>query len=122
MTAKQDKRANFLEQYAAAAEPIDSALVDDWGADLDSLLIFSGLFSAVLTAFLVESYKLLQPDFAQLTYYALTNSAAPPPYTPETFVASGQARTVNCLWVSSLIASLFTALITILAKQWLKAY
>ncbi|KAJ7082986.1 hypothetical protein C8R44DRAFT_722257 [Mycena epipterygia] len=36
--------------------------VENWKSDMDGILIFAGLFSAILTAFLIESYKTLSPD------------------------------------------------------------
>ncbi|KAJ7929622.1 hypothetical protein B0H13DRAFT_2539766 [Mycena leptocephala] len=48
--------------YVGEAEKYDKRLVESWKGDMDGLLIFSGLFSASLTAFLVESYTTLQPD------------------------------------------------------------
>ncbi|KZV91223.1 hypothetical protein EXIGLDRAFT_577276, partial [Exidia glandulosa HHB12029] len=79
------------------------------------------LFSAIVTAFIIESYKLMQPDFTELTYYALAHSTSNAS-SLETFVVPSDARLVNCLWLASLISSLLTSLIGILAKQWLVAY
>ncbi|KAI0631322.1 hypothetical protein C8Q77DRAFT_1025935, partial [Trametes polyzona] len=39
--------------------------MEQWKSELDTLLVYAGLFSAVLTAFNVESYRLLQPDGAE---------------------------------------------------------
>ncbi|KZV86771.1 hypothetical protein EXIGLDRAFT_598958, partial [Exidia glandulosa HHB12029] len=49
----------------------DTALLDGWSSTLDILLIFAGLFSAVATTFVIESYELLQPDSAAYTAAAL---------------------------------------------------
>ncbi|KAF9478481.1 hypothetical protein BDN70DRAFT_789468, partial [Pholiota conissans] len=40
----------------------DKIRCDAWKDEVQNLLIFAGLFSAVVTAFLIESYKLLLPD------------------------------------------------------------
>ncbi|KAI0631333.1 hypothetical protein C8Q77DRAFT_200537 [Trametes polyzona] len=37
-------------------------LTERWKSEMDTLLVYAGLFSAVLTAFNVESYRLLRPD------------------------------------------------------------
>ncbi|KAF8172619.1 hypothetical protein K438DRAFT_1529418, partial [Mycena galopus ATCC 62051] len=58
--------------YIGEAERYDAALVESWKADMEGMLIFSGLFSASLTAFLIESYKTLQPDSGDLTVAAIT--------------------------------------------------
>ncbi|KAI8996393.1 hypothetical protein BD414DRAFT_505822 [Trametes punicea] len=38
------------------------ALTRQWGTEIENYMLFAGLFSAVLTAFNVESYKLLKPS------------------------------------------------------------
>ncbi|KAJ6517238.1 hypothetical protein C8R47DRAFT_939000, partial [Mycena vitilis] len=58
--------------YIGEAERYDKALVESWKADMEGMLIFSGLFSASLTAFLIESYQTLQPDSADVTVQLLT--------------------------------------------------
>ncbi|EKM54919.1 uncharacterized protein PHACADRAFT_60661, partial [Phanerochaete carnosa HHB-10118-sp] len=40
----------------------DKGKVKNCKEDIDTLLVFAGLFSAVLTAFVIESYHNLQPD------------------------------------------------------------
>ncbi|PSR85706.1 hypothetical protein PHLCEN_2v5353 [Hermanssonia centrifuga] len=106
--------------------------------DIDALLIFAGLFSAVLTAFVVPSYLLLQPDNSQLSVQILDrisaqlarfeilppfiNSTAPDSSASPPFQVSTSARWMNCLWFLSLILSLSSALFGILAKQWIREY
>lgn len=82
----------------------------------------AGLFSAVSSAFIVESYKQMLPDFTELTYRALAANISGKPFVDEPFVVDETSRTVNCLWIASLVTSLSTALIAILAKQWLASY
>ncbi|KAF8152068.1 hypothetical protein K438DRAFT_1687990, partial [Mycena galopus ATCC 62051] len=64
--------AKIWSTYIGEAERYDAALVGSWKADMEGMLIFSGLFSASLTAFLIESYKNLQPDSGELTVAAIT--------------------------------------------------
>ncbi|KIP01189.1 hypothetical protein PHLGIDRAFT_80886, partial [Phlebiopsis gigantea 11061_1 CR5-6] len=119
--------------------------------DIDTLLVFvrpshclpaaiqgfltAGLFSAVLSAFLVESYKQLQPDnsseIVALLRQSLTQSyAVSPPFINSTLVintvpafeAPMSAVHVNALWFASLICSLATASIAMFVKQWLREY
>ncbi|KAJ6517168.1 hypothetical protein C8R47DRAFT_930884, partial [Mycena vitilis] len=61
--------------YIGEAERYDKALVESWKADMEGMLIFSGLFSASLTAFLIESYQTLQPDSTAVTVQLLTQIA-----------------------------------------------
>ncbi|EJD50460.1 hypothetical protein AURDEDRAFT_21558, partial [Auricularia subglabra TFB-10046 SS5] len=104
-------------------------MLDGWNKTLDILLIFAGLFSAVSTAFIIESYKLLQVDntdyIANALYLSLTrNTTSPIDLEPpgDNFKASGSSRWINGLWFSSLVLSLAVALLSILAKQWLEEY
>ncbi|KAJ7128769.1 hypothetical protein C8R43DRAFT_1210171, partial [Mycena crocata] len=53
--------------YVSEAEKYDKGLVESWKSDMEGILIFAGLFSASLTAFLIESYKTLIPDPADKT-------------------------------------------------------
>ncbi|KAI0090684.1 hypothetical protein BDY19DRAFT_854131, partial [Irpex rosettiformis] len=104
--------------------------------DIDSLLTFAGLYSAVLTAFVIVSFTQLQEDTATESLRVLRiianqtadstvvggNSptitfADSPPFQP-----SLAAIRVNVLWFASLVLSLSTASFAILVKQWLRAY
>ncbi|KAJ7930578.1 hypothetical protein B0H13DRAFT_2532903, partial [Mycena leptocephala] len=59
--------AKLWAVYVSEAEKYDKALVETWKSDMEGLLIFAALFSAILTAFLIESYRLLIPDSSDLT-------------------------------------------------------
>ncbi|KAJ7618245.1 hypothetical protein DFH06DRAFT_1061809, partial [Mycena polygramma] len=54
--------AKLWAVYVSEAEKYDKGLVESWKSDMEGMLIFAGLFSASLTAFLIESYKTLNPD------------------------------------------------------------
>uniref|UniRef100_A0A0W0FP02 DUF6535 domain-containing protein n=1 Tax=Moniliophthora roreri TaxID=221103 RepID=A0A0W0FP02_MONRR len=47
-------------------------MVKNWKEDVDTLLVFAGLFSAVVTAFTTESYQWLVEDPANITVVLLT--------------------------------------------------
>ncbi|EIN09714.1 hypothetical protein PUNSTDRAFT_22366, partial [Punctularia strigosozonata HHB-11173 SS5] len=94
-----------------------------------------GLFSAVLTAFLVEVYTQLQPDNTQLSVQLLSNislqlqqislnQAAPASVDPlnMSFQADSHVVAINALWFLSLILALASALLGIFVKQWLREY
>lgn len=115
----------------------DEEKVKDCKDDMDTLLVFAGLYSAVLTAFLIESYKNLQEDPHQVTIQLLRQIAAQTAgYT--TTSASINATTtvfplppfhapipdirVNVCWFASLIFSLSAASFAMLVKQWLREY
>ena len=100
----------------------------------------AGLFSTALTAFLVQSYPLLQPDNTDTVVLALAqistqlhgfsvspgfvNSTQPAVFSPQdaSFTAPGYAIWVNGLWFSSLICTLSASSIAVLVKQWLHQY
>ncbi|KZW03854.1 hypothetical protein EXIGLDRAFT_758172 [Exidia glandulosa HHB12029] len=128
---EMDDSARVWKVYRDQAIAHDNALLDGWSRTLDILLIFAGLFSAVATAFVVESAKLLQPDndayMATSLYLLVAASGAsgtaslPLPPKLETSV-SMLSRWINGLWFTSLLLSLTVALLSILVKQWIGEY
>ncbi|EKM56396.1 uncharacterized protein PHACADRAFT_194015 [Phanerochaete carnosa HHB-10118-sp] len=123
---------------AKTAREYDEEKVRDCKEDIDNNLVFACLYSAVLSAFVVESYSDLQPEpNAQITFlleriavqtqsYTITsgtlNSTARSLPIPPPFTAPLWAVRVNGLWFASLIVSLATASFSILVKQWLREY
>ncbi|KDQ06956.1 hypothetical protein BOTBODRAFT_98037, partial [Botryobasidium botryosum FD-172 SS1] len=88
-----------------------------------------GLFSAIVTAFLVEAYKGLSEDTTAINNTLLRQiSASMGNAQPEgslqltPFEATRSAVRVNCLWFASLIISLSATIVTVLAKQWIDDY
>ena len=89
----------------------------------------------MLTAFNVESYKLLQPDPADPTLDVLTQISAQlnsyvlsPPFINATksvdlpqasFQVSASSVWLNALWFSSLVFSFASALLALFVKQWI---
>ncbi|KAE9404962.1 hypothetical protein BT96DRAFT_385973 [Gymnopus androsaceus JB14] len=102
-----------------------------WREDIDALLVFAGLFSAAVTAFLIESYAWLQPPPDQNTNLILlqiiqqfqngSNTISLEP-SNSAFSVTPLAIRVNVFWFSSLALSLSCAIIGILCKQWLREY
>lgn len=127
--------ARVWKVYRDQQEVTHKGMLNGWNKTLDVLLIFAGLFSAVLTAFLIESYKDLQPDYTQYVAAFLYTAAVSHNRTggifpaldmlvaPEHFIQTSAAqRWTNGVWFSSLVISLAVALFCILIKQWLDAY
>ncbi|KAK1216219.1 hypothetical protein PQX77_021157 [Marasmius sp. AFHP31] len=107
-------------------ESLDDGLVKGWKDDIDTLLVFAGLFSAVVTAFAIESYQWLEEapedvNVALLTqiYQRLNNETITP--APQFEVSSSVVR-INVLWFLSLIISLVDALFALLCRQWLREH
>ncbi|KAI0260395.1 hypothetical protein BC834DRAFT_973529 [Gloeopeniophorella convolvens] len=65
-----DDEANGLwSLYGKEAKAYDEAMIQTRKGDMDGILLFAGLFSTALTAFLVQSYLNLQPDPAKETAF-----------------------------------------------------
>src|ERR1700761_90315 len=75
-------------EYLKIAEPYDKRVTDSWKEDANGVLVFvsphikvpvsiamtiweTGLFSAVVASFIIESYKLLSPDPGDQTVFLL---------------------------------------------------
>lgn len=100
----------------------------------------AGLFSAVVTAFIIESYQWLQADPADETLQvlreisaqlsgsfpsvsdSLAKSSPSSASSSTSYDPSSMQVTVNVLWFSSLVMSLVAALFAILVQQWLQEY
>ncbi|KAJ7657761.1 hypothetical protein DFH06DRAFT_1408772 [Mycena polygramma] len=124
--------AKLWAVYVSEAEKYDRSLVETWKSDMEGLLIFAALFSAILTAFIVESYKSLNPDPSDLTVQLLEqisqqlaaavngttfNIAPSPSFTPTV-----SSLVCNALWFISLGFSLACALIATLIQQWARDF
>lgn len=140
---------------ARIVREVDEQKIQGYKEDIDSILVFvrlfrilrvyhspriqAGLFSAVMTAFLVESYHNLSQDPTQVMIFlmqqvasqthsytfngAFLNSTAPPfPQSLPDFQPTVNAIRVNVLWFASLTLSLVSASFSILVKQWLREY
>ncbi|EIN09984.1 hypothetical protein PUNSTDRAFT_40355, partial [Punctularia strigosozonata HHB-11173 SS5] len=119
---------------ATAVREYDQDMIDGCKEEIDSLL--AGLFSAVLTAFIIESYKFLQRDpddttaalllqiSLQLSSFSVNGSFMDSTHPikaqlPPLQMPRGAVR-INTFWFSSLVLSLISALVCILLKQWLR--
>ncbi|KAK7686502.1 hypothetical protein QCA50_010100 [Cerrena zonata] len=56
-----------IAAMASAVRKLHEDKVKDYKEYIDTLLVFAGLFSAVTSAFLIESYMLLKPDTSETT-------------------------------------------------------
>ncbi|KAJ7583401.1 hypothetical protein C8J56DRAFT_830671, partial [Mycena floridula] len=108
-------------------------MVARWKIAMDGILLFAALFSAVVTAFIIESYQLLSPDPAQLTLLILyqisqqlangsqTVASLPSP-SEIPFSPSRLAILTNFFWFISLALSLTSAFAATLIQQWAPEY
>ncbi|KAG1847133.1 hypothetical protein C8R48DRAFT_585275, partial [Suillus tomentosus] len=96
--------------------------------DMDIVLIFSGLFSAVSTTFIVSLQSALSPDETKMTnallkllIHTLDNTTFDG-RQPDLPRWNGPGETeiwIQCLMYASLSTSLIAALGAVLGKQWL---
>ncbi|KAJ3531725.1 hypothetical protein NM688_g7534 [Phlebia brevispora] len=136
MNASQDSAWTTL---AEKLDTHDQEMIKGCNDDIDTLLVFAGLFSSVLTAFVIEVYRTLQVDLdtvsAQLLQQIsnqLNSFTLSPPYmnstpslpswSPLPFQPSPSAIRINSLWFFSLVISLVVASLSIFIKQWLREY
>ncbi|PBK88283.1 hypothetical protein ARMGADRAFT_908479, partial [Armillaria gallica] len=122
-SSQEDLSVHWRKCYSTLTE-YDSKVVSSWTEEMNTTLIFASLYSAVVTAFLVESYKQLSEDPVEALLSRIssqldpgTNSSFQPSYTP-----SSSDIAVNAAWFSSLVLALSAVLIAILVKQWLFHY
>ncbi|KZT59305.1 hypothetical protein CALCODRAFT_431165, partial [Calocera cornea HHB12733] len=131
----KSENAEIWRTYVEEADKHDEALLKKWGDGIDILLLFTGLFSAILSAFLVVAWGALQADPTQSTSDALAaisqqlvliSSGTPmnqsAAYQPQVFTPPLWIVAVNCLWFTGLFLSLVTAVLAMLLKEWLSAY
>ncbi|PBK78633.1 hypothetical protein ARMSODRAFT_1011186 [Armillaria solidipes] len=59
--------AIFWRTYNDEAAVSDAEVMEQYRDTIDILLVFAGLFSAVVTAFVVQASESLKPDFAQIS-------------------------------------------------------
>ncbi|KAG9021005.1 hypothetical protein FRB95_003097 [Tulasnella sp. JGI-2019a] len=104
-------------------------MVERLNSDLDVLLIFAGLFSAVNTAFIVLTLASLSAPPSHRTEALLTlivmqvgNSTLTANDLHPSFSPSHAAIRQNCIFFASLCASIMAAAGAVLAKQWLQSY
>ncbi|GJE95032.1 hypothetical protein PsYK624_112110 [Phanerochaete sordida] len=126
--------------FLDSAHEYDRSKIEKWTGELDNLLVFAGLFSAVVTAYTIESFSWLQEDSADTTNKILlqmsaqlasfsqspgfmnsTAPAAPQNITSAAFQPESIDVTINMLWFLSLTLSLLAAFFAIAVQQWLRA-
>ncbi|KAG6811663.1 hypothetical protein H0H92_006376 [Tricholoma furcatifolium] len=105
----------------------DKEQCQSWKDEVQNILIFSALFSAVVTAFVIESQKDLQPNTAQESVLLLRQIAAQS--AGKIWVADVDSPRidalsiwVNVFWFLSLVLSLTTALMGIVSLQWIQSH
>ncbi|KAG5353589.1 hypothetical protein C0989_005110 [Termitomyces sp. Mn162] len=128
------ENARIWNIYLDEAESYDADMIQGFRNIMDGLLVFAALFSAVVTTFVAQTSQILQPDSAQITAYLLyennqllraagnrtiISDVPAAPLAPGSRTHTTIDIWVNGLFFTSLALSLSTALLTVLAKQWI---
>uniref|UniRef100_A0A0W0FS72 DUF6535 domain-containing protein n=1 Tax=Moniliophthora roreri TaxID=221103 RepID=A0A0W0FS72_MONRR len=137
------RRGDPWEECLKRVDNYDDEMCRGWKEDIDTLLVFAGLFSATVTAFVIESYHWLTEDpeeasarVLQEILQALTQGqsqnnaektigAATRIHTGPKISSFGEpsfAIRVNTFWFLSLILALSTVMLGILCKQWIREH
>ncbi|KAG8899949.1 hypothetical protein FRC00_000466 [Tulasnella sp. 408] len=124
-----EKTTEFWKRYDRLADTHDGKMTEDLSDNLDVLLIFAALFSAINTAFisltmpglssdpLTENNALLRLLVMKADNRTLAPADLSPPFTP-----SSNSVAVNCLLYASLSCSLLAAVAAMMAKEWLQSF
>ncbi|KAG6871876.1 hypothetical protein C0995_015465 [Termitomyces sp. Mi166 len=131
------ENARVWKVYLDEAENYDADMIQGFRNIIDGLLVFAALFSAVVSTFVAQPSQALQPDNTQIIASLLfetnqllraagnrSNISAVPVTSliPGSRTYTSLDAWVNGLFFTSLALSLSTALLTVLAKQWIQAY
>ncbi|PBK65207.1 hypothetical protein ARMSODRAFT_892135, partial [Armillaria solidipes] len=129
---EMSENARIWPIYLEEAADFDASMLAEWRDTIDVLLVFAGLFSAVLTTFVVQTSQNMQPDYNEASMFLLfeilkamasNGTQISIPSTPTSFFSSSRSdEWLNSLWFVSLTLSLITALVAVLVKQWLHQY
>ncbi|TFK99487.1 hypothetical protein BDV98DRAFT_510371, partial [Pterulicium gracile] len=121
--------------YLDEAGQFDLDMVENFRDTVDVILVFAGLFSAVVSALVSQAPTALQLDYAQVTAALMIESIAvqraiatgspvndvkTSPLDTDSFdyaTSSTADRWVNALWFTSLAFSLSTALTVLMKKM-----
>ncbi|KAG1859558.1 hypothetical protein DFJ58DRAFT_636618, partial [Suillus subalutaceus] len=125
----KDNRSRFWGVYKRVTEEHDGEFLERYTGDMDIVLVFSGLFSAVSMSFVVAMESSLSPDpsdttnalLKQLVYIGLGNfaEAGSTPLDPaSTWSVTAPALRIQMIAYASLSMSLLAAFRAVLGKQW----
>ncbi|KAG8775372.1 hypothetical protein FRC20_000645 [Serendipita sp. 405] len=128
----QNRGNNGWELYNFRTGNIDQELIKEWNDNLSNLLIFAALYSAILSAFVIESMRKLEEDpqetsrdllmyIANQTFNASRNRTLDQ-YEPIHFSPEKYVIIINGLLFASLSLGLVVGLIAIIILQWIIRY
>ncbi|KAG0695693.1 hypothetical protein DFH29DRAFT_764813, partial [Suillus ampliporus] len=125
----KDDRSRFWRVYRRVAEEHDGEFLERYTSDMESILLFSGLFSAVSAAFIVAMESNLSSDPSDTTNALLTQlvqlglgnltAAGSTPAAPASMWSPAMSDIrIQMIAYASLSMSLLAAFGAVLGKQW----
>ncbi|KAK0458239.1 uncharacterized protein EV420DRAFT_1544337 [Desarmillaria tabescens] len=116
--------ARVWQTYVEEAVSFDGEKLDEYRDTIDVLLVFAGLFSAVLTTFVAQTSQNLQPNYGEasailLLQLLITTTNGSQPLIPSSATDYFSPNRSD-VWINSLC--LITALVAVLVKQWMHQY
>ncbi|KIO30249.1 hypothetical protein M407DRAFT_225094, partial [Tulasnella calospora MUT 4182] len=124
-----EKTSEFWKRYDRQADVHDTKMTGDLSENLDVLLIFAALFSAINTAFISLTMPGLSSDpmteanaLLRLLVTSANNNTLLPTDPPPPFAPSPNSVIVNCLLYASLSCSLLAAVGAMMGKEWLQGF
>ncbi|KAI0312020.1 hypothetical protein OF83DRAFT_1148130 [Amylostereum chailletii] len=120
--------------YQTSHAPFDKAFIEKWKNDLDGVLVFTGLFSAMVSGFFIDSWRSLKPDPETRMIHLLTNISAILTANasdnhsiiisshPEHFTVSPRDLKANLFFMYSLFFSVTCALAATLLQRWVRMF
>ncbi|KAG9054790.1 hypothetical protein FS842_004112 [Serendipita sp. 407] len=115
---------NSFHLYNAHNASRDINFIAGCNQTMDTLLVFAGLFSAIVTAFIIQNQQLLDADqdrtneLLVLMILQLNRTTIIPP----TRSSPSGSTVANVIFFASLSITLIAALAAMLVKQWVQAY
>ncbi|THV00712.1 hypothetical protein K435DRAFT_854490 [Dendrothele bispora CBS 962.96] len=131
-TSDDDACFKLWNMYIGQAQDYDRALLEGWKSDMDGMILFSALYSAVLATLIAESYQTLQEDPASKTVTLLiqmsqqlasiSNGTTSRFQEPPLFTPTASSLVCNMLWFLSLALALSCSLLATFVQQWTRDF
>jgi len=116
------------EHYNELAAAVDRTREREWVESLDTMLVFTGLFAAFLSAFIVDAMQSLQEDPTDVLKSTMLHlslqmhNSSIGPFVPEPFTVPRSVAAVNILYFASLSLLVITASIAMTVKSWVREF
>ncbi|KAJ3521074.1 hypothetical protein NMY22_g12464 [Coprinellus aureogranulatus] len=114
--------ARVWQLYLEEAEDIARYKAASWNTTLDTLLIFAGLFAGVVSSFIIDARRDIQPSSDERLLSGIFDWLRSRSINGDTFNIPDAAYWVSAMWMVSLFTTLFSAIVGVLAKAWLAKY